>query len=164
MNKSIDENLFRSILEHIDPELDDDKEIKGRAFDLIDILVENHYDDDFCQLIINSIKPGTDLRKVARILDILIWSTPDNGTKLDRLTSNWLNSGDKLKVKTLLFRKDWLPSEDSWSKENIVIKEHFPELIELADFYSEEIELFNKTGLRRINKLKELIKTAGNNA
>jgi hypothetical protein len=159
--KGIDNNLFQSILENIDPDLDDEQEIKSKAFDFIDLLVDGHFEDDFCQLLINSIKPNTDLRKVSRVLDILIWSTPDNGSKLDKLTSNWLISNDKLKIKVILFRKDWLPKDEHWPQERGHIKRVCPELNFIVDYYSNELNSWRKTGLRRIDELKEIIKTAG---
>jgi hypothetical protein len=153
-------SLFNSILDNIYPDNKRSEIINQKAFDQIDVFVNLHFKDDFCQMIINSIGPETDLRKVAIMLDILVWSTPDNGTKLDKLTKGWLESGDLNKVKCLLYRHEWLPTNIEWKTcASDIIKFDY-NLKKLVDYYTEEVEYSKKTGLRRTELLVELIKNS----
>ncbi|MBW8244315.1 hypothetical protein K1F50_16010 [Muricauda oceani] len=156
MNK-IDSTLLWEILEDIRPENKEADVIGQITFEKVDVLVKNHFERDFCQLLLDSIEVSTDLRKIAIILDILTWSTPDNGTKLDRLTSDWLESGDLTKIKCILFRHEWLPENEEWKKKSESIIKADESLIDLVQYYNEEVEYFKNTGIRRIEKLRRLI-------
>ncbi|MEQ8478536.1 hypothetical protein [Fulvivirga sp.] len=150
---------INSIFENIDPDASHQDEIKDKAFDLIDEFVAQHFEEDFCELLISKIEPKTDLRKVARTLDILVWSTPDNGKRLDKLTRNWLNSNDGNKIRAILFRKDWLPTHD-WEElsKNIIYKD--TTLKPLIDYYTRELDYWRRTGLRNLGLLEEAIKAS----
>jgi len=160
--KRIDENLFQSILDNLNPENRDLEMIESLAFDKIDILVEKYFNENLSQLIINSIKPKTDLRKVALIFEVLVWSTPDNGEKIDLETENWLDSNNLNKIKCMMYRHDWLPPNQNWEKisKKIIILER--ELKSLVEYYTDEMLHWKKTGGRRTELLKKIIKTTAN--
>lgn len=125
-----DKELILEICNNLYPEADESKAISQKAFDLIDTFVKRYFDIDFAQLLIDSLPVQNDFRKTALILDILVWSTPDNGEKMDKLTSDWLYSGDIRKVKSILFLEDWLPSFGTWLEVKANLNEHFPELVD----------------------------------
>lgn len=156
MNK-IDSTLLSEILEDIRPENKKADVIGHLVFEKVDVLVKNHFEGDFCQLLLDSIEMSTDLRKIAIVLDMLIWVTPDNGTKLDRLTSDWLESGDLTKIKCILFRHEWLPEDEKWKKKSESILKADKSLSDLVQYYNEEVEYNKNTGLRRIGRLRRLI-------
>ncbi len=156
MNK-IDSILLSEILEDIKPNNGELDIIGQNAFEKVDVLVKHHFEEDFCQLLVDSIEPNTDLRKIAIILDILVWSTPDNGTKLNTLTFGWLESGDLTKIKCILFRHEWLPANETWESNSERILQADDNLKDLVEYYSEEVEYSKNSGMRRIKKLQGLI-------
>lgn len=144
--------LLNAILDQLIYQEDGSIKINQEAFDLIDVFVERYFNTDFAQVIINSLKPDTDLRKTARILDILIWSTPDNGVKLRRLISNWIRSGDKTKVEIILKREDEFPGENIEKNKGVLekVKMQFPCFKNLCDYHISEFEYWSKTNNRRM--------------
>ncbi|CAM1341637.1 hypothetical protein [Tenacibaculum amylolyticum] len=158
-NKRIEKMLFQSILDNLYPENEPLEMIGDLAFDNIDILVNKYFDDNFSQLIINSIEPQTDLRKIALIFEVLVWSTPDNGEKMDSDTKNWLESKDLTKIKCMLFRHDWLPLNQNWeklSKEIILMNSKLKNLIE---YYTDELLYWEKNQGRRTELLINIVNT-----
>lgn len=154
-----DKELILEICNNLYPEADESKAISQKAFDLIDIFVKRYFDIDFAQLLIDSLPVQNDIRKTALILDILVWSTPDNGEKMDKLTSDWLYSGDVRKVKSILFREDWLPSFGDWLEVKANLNKHFPELVNLIDYHDREIQYWQVTGKRNMDQLRTILKT-----
>lgn len=126
-----------------------------QGFDQTDIFVDRYFNEDFAEIIYNSITKDTDLSKVATLFDVLVWSTPDNGTRLEELVHNWITSDNKTKVQIILLRQDWFPRQDR--EENIKVLEKvklkFPDLAELCNYHLEEFDYQKKTGLRRIELL-----------
>lgn len=153
-----DKELLKTILDGIQYKASGETDITIQAFDETDIFVDCYFDDDFAQIIINSIGPDTDLRKVARLLDILVWSTPDNGTKLDSLIENWIESNDKTKIEIILLREDNFPRYDRYENITVLerVKQEFPEFIELCNYHIEEFNYQKETGLRRMDILYKL--------
>ena len=149
--------LVDSILEHIHPDKSESERIDDTAFDKTENFVQSYFKTDYATLIYNSVESNFDLRKAAILLDILIWSTPDNGTKLDQLTHNWISSEDQKKVKLMLYRFEWLPDSQTWPQisEEIILK--FPNLKMLVNYYSMELES-SKSGYRNIEKLEQIIR------
>lgn len=153
----IDSLLFKSIMDDLHPEKEMSKMIGAIAFEKIGILSEKYFNINFCQLIINSIESEFEVRKVALIFDVMVWSTPDNGKKLDFLTKNWVGSEDLIKIKSMIFRYEWLPINLDWKKLSRQIIKQDNRLADLVKYYEEELNYWNTTGLRRTELLKEKI-------
>ena len=151
--------LIKTIFAHIDPDASHQDEINDKAFDLIDEFVSRYFEEDFCELLIANIKTKTDLIKVARTLDILVWSTPDNGKRVDALTGHWLNSNDGNKIRAILFRKDWLPNSD-WQELSKHLAHQETTLKPIIDYYTNELDYWKQSGLRNLELLEEAVKAS----
>jgi hypothetical protein len=78
---------------------------------------------------------------------------------MDKLTSDWLYSGDVRKVKAILFREDWLPSFGDWLEVKANLNKDFPELVNLIDYHDREIQYWQVTGKRNMDQLRTILKT-----
>jgi hypothetical protein len=154
-----DKEIIRSISAGLIYKNSGEIDITDHAFGQIDLFVNRYFDSDFCEVIINSLEDNTDLRKIARMLDVLIWSTPDNGTKLDRLIHDWIISDDKRKVQMILFREDDFPRRTPVENKEVLsmVKIKFPDLSGLCDYHINELEYRNENKRRQMDKFYALV-------
>ena len=154
-----DTELIENILHEIYYENSGELRADQNGFDQCDIFVNLYFNENFPEIIYNSLKKETDLAKISSLLDILVWSTPDNGKKLEELISNWITSKDKIKVEIILLRQDWFPRQNR--EENIKVlenvKQKFPEFVELCNYHIDEFDYQRENGLRRMKPLYLLI-------
>ena len=157
MTKDVD--LLKDILDSILYEENGGTDITQEDFDLTDIFVDRYFKIDFTQVIIDSLQSNSDLRKVGTLLDILIWSTPDNGTKLDSLIHDWITSNDKTKIEILLLREEWFPRTDRDENTKVLesVKQKFPEFTDLCKYYIDEFDYDAKHHMRRMDIFYKLV-------
>jgi len=129
------------------------------VFDYANEFSRKNFNDNFIEAILNSINEKTELYKIARFLDILIWETPDNGKKLNYLTKNWIESADKTKILLTLFRQDDFPkgTEIENAESLHKVKQKYPELKKLCEYHIQEFKYWKKTGKRNIAELNNII-------
>lgn len=146
---------IEKICSFIHPDESELGELQSEVFGYVDEFVLKHFDEDFCEVLFCALPEKIDLRKIGRLLDILIWSTPDNGTKLHELTKDWIRSDNPLKIEIQLSRMEWLPDSNDWYVQSSKIKAYFPKLQSLCAFYDEELIRWTTNGSRQILQLKQ---------
>ncbi|HEX8015737.1 MAG TPA: hypothetical protein VF465_10935 [Flavobacterium sp.] len=141
-----DVKLIETILDGIYYEITDELRANEKGFNQADIFVDLYFKENFAEIIFNSLKNDTDLAKIAALLDILVWSTPDNGTKLEKLIYDWIISDNKIKVQIILLRQDSFPRSERVENIKVLenVKQIFPELTELCNYHIDEFDYQKK--------------------
>src|SRR4051812_28835395 len=98
-----DEELINQIFEHLHPDKPESEQITDEAFDLIDVFVDKYPNEDLAELVYNSTINSNEIWKISCVLDIMIWSTMDNGEKLLETTSSWIQGTNKRKLELALY-------------------------------------------------------------
>lgn len=67
--------------------------------DLVDQLIANCKNDDPCELLLAQAPINYDSDKLAAVISMLIWQTPDNGAQVIETLESWAASNDIRKVR-----------------------------------------------------------------
>ncbi|MBL7827252.1 MAG: hypothetical protein JNJ57_11515 [Saprospiraceae bacterium] len=135
----------------LNPQNPFERDFDEAVFDLVDEFIQAHEDTDYIQYIIDN-SAGENTHKVGCLLSILIWSTKDNGEKIQRWRGLSLDNENQRAIEIALCITDVFPMADLNACINklkeIALK--FPQTEPLCDYWIDlaQKELLRNAGIR----------------
>lgn len=86
-------------------------QFEDRIFDLVDELLGKYEDTDYPNLILDA-SPDTEVHKIGCLFDILLWSTRDEGARIQLCRNVWLEQSDERKIAVALCISNVYPTAD----------------------------------------------------
>lgn len=140
-----------------------DRNFDDSIFELVDSFLSKYEDTDYIQLILNS-SEKVDIHKVGCLLTIMLWSTKDEGAKINAWRLDSFNNGKQRDVEIALCVTDVYPMKDLNAFLSILnkINEKYPKTGFLCEYWMVltknallRDEIINKENL--LQKIKQKI-------
>lgn len=127
-------------LAHIYPEKDEPDQFDDVVFDLAEQLAELTGNKHIASTVYEN--SDKNVQKLSILFDILIWSTPDNGTELLRETREWFLQNDPDKLELVLHITNVYPYQpfDELEKRLLEIRTDFPSLKDRCEYWLSNLQ------------------------